>query len=89
MSYKERVITGKAYSRLGTEAEGDANIQRDLEERKTIYGGEVLMPFHAVDRVVMTTAMVDKEYHDPYGCDTGAKGVMVADKGVSCIDCAG
>lgn len=89
MSYKERVITGEAYSRLDTVAEGDANIQRDLEERKTIHGGTVLIPFHAVDRAVMTKTMVDREDRNPYGCDASAKGVMIADKGVSCINCAG
>lgn len=88
MSYKQRIISGTAYSRLGTETEGDFCIQRDIEEKKTVDGGSVLIPFHAVDRAVMTTTFIDKEYVNPYPCKPSS-GAMAADEGEVCVDCAG
>lgn len=71
MSYKERVVTTQGYSRLQTEADDGINMVRDLEEKKTIKSDDepkVLIPFHAVDRVISTTAMEDRADKNPYGC---------------------
>lgn len=77
MSYKERVVTTKGYSRLQTEADDSVNMVRDLEEEKTIKSDDepkVMIPFHAVDRVVKTTAMEDRADKNPYGCTAESGG---------------
>ena len=76
MSYKERVVTTKGYSRLQTEADDGINMVRDFEEKKTIKGNDpnVLIPFHAVDRVIKTTAMEDRADKNPYNCDADSDG---------------
>lgn len=88
MSYKERLITSIGYSRLGTEAEDGVVLQFDLEEHKTINGGGVYIPFHAVDRAVITKTMVDRADRNPYGCTAGG-GACVACEGKACEGCAG
>lgn len=77
MAYKERVITGKGYSRLGTEADGDYTMQSDLEAGDKISGGGVTIPYHAVDRLIMTKTMVDRADRNPYGCEAGSGGGKV------------
>ena len=77
MSYKERVVTTEGYSRLQTEADDGINMVRDLEEKKTIKSDDepkVLIPFHAVDRVVKTTTMEDKADKNPYYCEPDGGG---------------
>lgn len=88
MSYKERLITSVGYSRLETEAEDGVVLQRDLEEHKTINGDGVYIPFHAVDRAVITKTMVEREDRNPYGCTPGG-GVCVACEAKVCEGCAG
>lgn len=81
MSYKEREVTSIGYSRLGTEAEDGMLIQRDLEERKVIKGdGGVHIPFHAVDRAVITTNMVERPDRNPYGCTAEGGGKVCSAK---------
>lgn len=79
MSYKERVIETQGYSRGGAEAVDGINMIRDLEEEKTIRSEtepQVLIPFHAVDRVVKTTSMEDRADKNPYYCEpSGGDGV--------------
>lgn len=92
MSYKERIVTTKGYSRLGTEADDGMNMFRDIEEQKTIKGDEpkVLIPFHAVDRVVKTTAMEDRADKNPYGCTAeGSGGDAKVDSAKTCTDNVG
>lgn len=77
MSYKERVVTSKGYSRLQTEADDGINMVTDLEAKKTIKGEDepkVLIPYHAVDRVVKTTAMEDRADKNPYYCEPNEGG---------------
>lgn len=71
MSYKERVVTSVGYSHLGTEANDSVGIQRDIEAHNTVRSDDrsVLIPFHAVDRAVITTSMTDREDRNPYGCE--------------------
>ena len=90
MSYKERIVTTKGYSRLGTEADDGMNMFRDMEEHKTIKGDEpkVLIPFHAVDRVVKTSAMEDRTDKNPYGCTAGG-GEAKVDSAQTCTDTVG
>lgn len=90
MSYKERVVTTKGYSRIGTEADDGMNMFRDFEEKKTISGDDpnVLIPFHAVDRAVIIKTMIDREERNPYGCTSGG-GVCVVDKAKTCTNYAG
>lgn len=90
MSYKERVVTTKGYSRLQTEADDGINMVRDLEEHKTIKGDDpiVLIPFHSVDRVVKTIAMEDRADKNPYGCSAKG-GEALVDSAETCIDCVG
>ena len=71
MSYKKTIITAKGYSRLQTEADGGATITFDLDARKTIRSDgnpKVLIPFHAIDRVVSTKSAIDQPDRNPYGC---------------------
>lgn len=91
MSYKERVVTTNGYSRLQTEADDGINMVRDLEERKTIEGGDpkVLIPFHAVDRVVKTTAMEDRTDKNPYGCVAQGGDAGIVCNAKVCVDSAG
>lgn len=92
MSYKERVVTTKGYSRLETEADDGINMVRDFEEYKTIKGDDpkVLIPFHAVDRVVVTKTMEDRADKNPYGCTAqggGSESKVCSAK--VCTDCVG
>lgn len=93
MSYKERVITTKGYSRLATEADDGVNMVRDLEEKKTIKSEtepKILIPFHAVDRVVKTVAMEDREDRNPYGCEPSGGGGGASGSKVCAMEvCAG
>ena len=91
MSYKERVVTTNGYSRLQTEADDGINMVRDLEEHKTIEGNEpkVLIPFHAVDRVVKTTAMENRDDKNPYGCVAQGGGDSKVDSAITCTDTVG
>lgn len=88
MSYKERVVTTKGYSRLGTEADDGMNMFRDIEEQKTIKGDEpkALIPFHAVDRVVKTVAMEERADKNPYGCTAEGGGEAKVDSATTCTD---
>ena len=90
MSYKERVVTTKGYSRFQTEADDGINMVLDLEEKKTIKGNDpnVLIPFRSVDRVVKTTAMEDRADRNPYGC-TAQGGEGKVDSAEVCVDCVG
>ena len=92
MSYKERVVTTKGYSRLQTEADDGINMVIDLEEKKTIKGDDlkVFIPFRSVDRVVSTKTMVDRADKNPYGCTAqggGSEGKV--DSAEVCVDCVG
>lgn len=90
MSYKKTVITAKGYSRLQTEADGGATITFDLDARKTIRSEgnpKVLIPFHAIDRVVSTKSAIDQPDRNPYGC-TPTRGGTVGSAEV-CTDCVG
>lgn len=90
MSYKERVVTTEGYSRLQTEADDGINMVRDLEEKKTIKGDDpkVLIPFHAVDRVISTKTMEDRADKNPYGCSAqGGEGKV--DSAKVCTDSVG
>ena len=92
MSYKERVVTTKGYSRLQTEADDGINMVLDLEEKKTIKGNNpnVLIPFRSVDKVVKTTAMEDRADKNPYGCTAqGGGGEGKVDSAEVCVDCVG
>lgn len=91
MSYKERVVTADGYSRLQTKASDGINMVLDFEEKKTIKGDEpkVLIPFQAVDRVVKTTAMEDRDDKNPYGCTPKGGGEAKVDSAEVCVDCVG
>lgn len=90
MSYKERVVTSVGYSRLATEAEDSIGIQRDIEAHNTIKSDDhsVLIPFHAVDRAVITTTTEDRDDKNPYGCTAGTNVGKVDDAEV-CLDYVG
>lgn len=90
MSYKERVVTSVGYSRLGTEANDSIGIQRDIESFKTIRSDDhsVLVPFHAVDRAVITTTTEDRDDKNPYGC-TAVTNAGKVDEAEVCLDCIG
>lgn len=78
MSYKERVVTTIGYSRLQNEASDGINMVIEFENKDTIKGDDpkVLIPFHAVDRVVKTTAMEERADKNPYYCEPdGGDGV--------------
>lgn len=91
MSYKERVVTTKGYSRLQTEASDGINMMRNFEEKQTIKGDEpkVLVPFHAVDRVVSTKTMADRDDKNPYGCVAEGGGDSKVDSAITCTDKVG
>lgn len=91
MSYKERVVTSIGYSRLGTEAEDGVGIQRDIENGRTVRNEErsVLIPFHAVDRGVITVSTTDKADKNPYGCVAEGGGSNKADSAKACVDSVG
>lgn len=92
MSYKERVVTTKGYSRLQNEADDGMNMAVEFENKETIKGEDplVLIPFHSVDRVVKTTAMEDRADKNPYYCEPdGGDGVCsskVCTAKVACDD---
>lgn len=86
MSYKERVVTSVGYSRLATEAEDSIGIQRDIEAHKTIRSDDrsVLIPFHAVDRAVITTSTEDRNERNPYGCVAVSGSDSIVDSAKCC-----
>ena len=92
MSYKKKVINSVGYSRLQTEAEGGVGIQLDMEAHHTIKSDDrlVLIPFHAVDRVEITSELVDMPDRNPYGCDAeSGDGSSIAGKAKACSGKAG
>lgn len=70
MSYKQVVTKTKGYSRLQTEASDGITMVFDLDAKKTIRGDDpkVLIPFHAIDRVISTQIAEDRPDRNPYGC---------------------
>lgn len=86
MSYKERVVTSVGYSRLATEAEDGVGIQRDVENGRTVKSEDhsVLIPFHAVDRAVITISSTDKADRNPYGCVAEGGGNSKVDSAQTC-----
>ena len=91
MSYKERVVITKGYSRLQTEASDGVNMVFDLEDNKTIKGDEpkVLIPLYSVDRVIKTTVMEERADKNPYGCTAEGGGSNAVDKAKACEDRTG
>lgn len=92
MSYKQGVIKTKGYSWLQTEVEDGATMVFDLDARKTIRGDgnpKVLIPFHAIDRVISTKFIEERPDRNPYGCNAqSVVGGKVCDA-VVCTDIVG
>lgn len=90
MSYKEREITGIAVAFFGGgTAEGDGNIQRDIEAHNTVVGDNgVIIPFHALEGARITTEMVDRDDRNPYNCEPkgGGGGSSTVDKAKACLN---
>lgn len=93
MSYKERVVTSVGYSHLGTQAEDSVGIKRDIETHNTVRSDDrsVLIPFHAVDRAVITTTITDRDDRNPYGCvaENSKSGSSKVDTAQCCEDSVG
>lgn len=91
MSYKERSVTATGYSRLDTDADDSIGMVRDVESGRMLKSDDhsVLIPFHAVDRVVATTSTEDKEEKNPYYCEAenGGGGSSEVGRAKVCVDC--